>query len=102
MLPKSIHVCCGEKCSARGPGQIKQTLKSHYAQNSARPQPQIDFCGCLGYCEQAPNVSIDEQFVITNAKTSTIVQKINNNEMKKMTDVDLNLASQTDILGDLF
>ncbi len=102
MLPKSIQVCCGDKCSQHGPGQIKQALKSHYAQSTPNSQPQIDFCGCLGYCEQAPNVSINEEFVITNAKTSTIVQKIDRGDMKKITDIDLDTVNKTDILGDLF
>ena len=66
---------------------------------SRNDQIDLDFCSCTGYCEQGPNVMIDETHIIYEAKRDTVAEKIQNNETVKMWVPDLDEIAKDDFLG---
>ena len=71
------------------------------ASGNKNEQVDLDFCPCTGYCEQGPNVVIDEEFIIHEASPGTITAKIENNEVVKIINPDFNDIASNDFLGDL-
>lgn len=97
-MSKKISVCNGKTCLNRGAAHIMTELQKHQNELNA----SIEFCACPGYCEQGPNVLIDDEFIIHDARVPTIVQKIQANDYKKIDQLTFDDIAKNDILGDLF
>lgn len=97
-IPKKINVCFGKKCSEHGAEHIKKELEKEFLNT----ETIITSCECVGFCEQAPNVIIDEENIIHDARLNTIGEKIKNKEYKKITEVTFEDITKQDFLGDLF
>ena len=70
----------------------------------------LDYCGCLGYCSEAPNVAIDDTSIVTATSQKTVMKDIKKGgksmlgqELSESDAVDsvLQRAIESDILGDL-
>ncbi len=95
---KKIEVCCGGDCLDRGAEGILQVLEAEYKKKGTVVEP----CSCIGICEKAANVIVDEKEIFSYSKASTIVQNIEKNEGKpfrRYSEENLDLAD--DFLGDL-
>src|SRR3989338_11096915 len=101
MPPKSIRVCCGNKCSARNSESIMKRLESYFGLTfgSRNDQVDLDFTSCTDYCEQGPNVVIDEEYIIHEAIPKTIAEKIEKNEVAKLGHPTLENIAKDDFLG---
>jgi NADH:ubiquinone oxidoreductase subunit E len=100
---KTIRVCNGRVCQDCGAEQIKDTLQQTYQINSQTAQDvDLDFCGCVGYCELAPCVVVNDQFLIDNVSASTVVDRINSNDGRDLKKLSWEEVGKGDILGDLF
>ncbi len=102
-MPKQIRVCCGRRCIEGGAAGIMQRLEQNFGLSSPGQNEQVDldFCSCTGYCEQGPNVVINEEFIITSATPGTITEKITREEQIKMVTPDFESIQHNDFLGDL-
>jgi NADH:ubiquinone oxidoreductase subunit E len=96
-MPKKIEVCTDKTCSKRGSEQIENYLKKSFDPQNA----EIKKCACTGFCEQGPNIVVDDDYIIHDAKIQTIVQKINNGDYKKIEHLSFEDVSKNDFLGDL-
>jgi NADH:ubiquinone oxidoreductase subunit E len=95
---KKITVCNEKTCASRGAEHILSTLQKIYSPKNIRVQP----CKCTGHCEQGPNVVIDDEFIIHDARVSTIAEKIDGQQYKKMDKLTFEDIAKNDFLGDLF
>jgi NADH:ubiquinone oxidoreductase subunit E len=104
MPPKQIRVCCGNKCSARNSESIMNRLEQHFglAFGLKNEQVDLDFTQCVDYCEQGPNVVINDEYIIHEANTKTIAEKIEKNEVEKLVHPTLDTIAKDDFLGDIF
>jgi len=78
---KKIKICQGTNCSKHNISRLSSVIKDALCLDDKNKQAEyeVDFCGCTGFCEQGPNVWVDNK-IIHQAKTDTIVQKIVNDE----------------------
>lgn len=69
---------------------------------SKNERADLDFTSCVDYCEQGPNVVIDDEYIIHEANTKTIAEKIERNEVQKLVHPTLDAIAKDDFLGDVF
>lgn len=93
-MTKKICVCTGKTCAERGAPHIMKELQKQC--------PTTTTCSCVGYCEQGPNVIIDDEYIIHDARIHTVAQKIEQNDYKKMEKITFEDVAHNDFLGDLF
>ena len=82
-----IKICMGNKCCDRGATRIFDKLKSDFGEEA------IETTGCMGYCENGPNV-IHNDKIFQNCRTSEITDKIKSGDgidIKKLEFEDLGL-----------
>lgn len=97
-MPKKLGVCCKKTCAQRGAEHILNELKKQYTNSDTT----VEACDCTGFCEEGPNVVIDNDFIIHEATVPTIVEKIKKGEYKKINQPTFEEISKNDFLGDLF
>lgn len=90
---KKIEVCNGKTCCNRGAEHIMNELKK---QNKGT---ELRYCACPGFCEQGPNVVIDDEYIIHEANVPTIVEKIEKGDYKKIDKPTFEEILQNDFLG---
>ncbi len=61
-----------------------EKLSSFFGLNAGEKDDRIDldYCRCLGFCSEAPNVAVDGQFV-TNTSPSTVIEDIETKAKKR-------------------
>lgn len=94
----TVHVCQDMGCHLRGSSQLLDRLKS-YAQN--RSGEQIEVCGvsCLGRCDRAPAVIINEQLFLARESTDlcdAIDQAGQGDQLAADSDADGPMRNRTD------
>ena len=75
---KKIKVCRSQSCDSFGAQRIMKKIEKETGLKTGESNDtmDIDYCGCLGFCHRAPNVAIDEDKIIHEAKVDTIMDKI--------------------------
>ncbi len=96
-MPKKIEVCTDKNCCKRGSEKIVDHLKKNFNQN----ETVVKSCECTGFCEQGPNVIVDDDYIIHDAQVQTIVEKIKHGDYKKIEHLSFEDVSKNDFLGDL-
>jgi NADH:ubiquinone oxidoreductase subunit E len=101
---KTIRVCSGKSCRERGAPQIMEALAENYQTKPGGQNANVDlnFCGCLGYCEQAPAVLVDDTLLIANATMATIVENVEARHGTDIRKMSLDELTKDDFLGDAF
>lgn len=79
---KKIRVCTGPHCSYRGSNRIMEVLEKFFGLTSGNKNDSVDlgYCACTGFCEQGPNVVINDEHIIHEAKQNTITEKVTTNQ----------------------
>ncbi len=104
MTTKTIRVCSGKTCAARGADSIMKKLENFFriTAGNANDAADIDYCPCTGDCERGPNVVIDKTQVIHDANSATIVEDVQSGaKAVPITKLTFDDISKNDFLGDL-
>lgn len=81
---KQIRVCHGPNCRTKNAGGIMERLASFFNLKAGEKNDTIDldYCRCLGFCSEAPNVAVDNTFV-TNTSPDTVVEDMQTKAKKR-------------------
>ncbi len=60
-MVKKISVCCGPTCGALDAEGIVSKLNELIVGKEG--EYEVETCGCMGHCENAPNVMVDGEIV---------------------------------------
>jgi NADH:ubiquinone oxidoreductase subunit E len=84
MVQKTIRVCNGPNCSSKNAVGIMEKLSSFFGLKSGEKNDRIDldYCRCLGFCSEAPNVAVDDTFV-TNTNANTVTEDMETKAKKR-------------------
>lgn len=85
--PVKIRQCNSQhSCSVFGGKEVMKKIEERYQIHAGEKNEEADigYCGCLGYCGQAPNVQINDSIVIQHAKPNTIIAEIEKVKDKKI------------------
>lgn len=85
--PVKIRACNSQhSCSVFGGKQVMKEIEKYYhiSVGEKNEEADIDYCGCLGYCGQAPNIQINDSMVIQHADPKTIIAEIEKIKDKKI------------------
>ena len=74
-MTKRIRVCQGPHCSYRGAGRIMETLVEFFKINK-NETADLGYCPCTNFCEDGPNVVVDEDRIYHEAQTKNIVERL--------------------------
>lgn len=74
---KMIRVCNGPNCASKDSKGIMDTILNFFGLKSVgkNDKVDVDYCRCLGFCSEAPNVAVDDKFII-NTSPEKIVEDI--------------------------
>lgn len=99
-----IRICTGKACAERGSARITETLVANVREVRKTTGEEIDIgpCACVGYCEKAPNVLVDDRILIANADPSTVWEKVQKRDGQDIRTMSLDELTKDDFLGDLF
>lgn len=99
-----IRVCTGKACAEHGSARITETLllKAREVRKATGQEVDLAPCSCVGYCETAPNVLVDDRILIANADPATVWQKVEQRDGKDIRKMSLDDLTKDDFLGDLF
>lgn len=99
-----IRVCTGKACAEHGSARIAESLvvKAREVRKATGKEVDLAPCSCLGYCEQAPNVLVDDCILIGNAEPATIWEKVEHRDGRDIRTMSLDDLTKDDFLGDLF
>lgn len=81
-----------------------EALAANYQTKPGGQNTNVDlnFCGCLGYCEQAPAVLVDDTILIPNATTDTVAKNVETKQGLDIRKMSLDELTKDDFLGDAF
>jgi NADH:ubiquinone oxidoreductase subunit E len=101
---KTIRVCSGRSCRERGATHLMEALAEHYHTKPGGKHAEVDlnFCECIGYCDNAPNVLIDDTILVSDAKTVNIVEQVEHKQGRDIRKMSLDELTKDDFLGDVF
>lgn len=78
MKKKCVRVCASKACTTFGSHRVmeKITEETGLKPGDSNDTIDLDWCGCLGYCSQSPNIEIDETNIIFSTSSETVMQDI--------------------------
>jgi NADH:ubiquinone oxidoreductase subunit E len=81
---KHVCVCNGPNCRTKNAAGIMEKLSSFFGLKAGEKNDtmHLDYCRCLGFCSEAPNVALDNMFVV-NTSPDTIVEDIQTKAKKR-------------------
>lgn len=90
---KEIRVCVSRSCSSFGGERIMEKISTELDLEPGQSNDKfdLDYCGCLGYCSNAPNVLINQDHIVHDSEVETIMEKIEQGGEKledRMLDID--------------
>ncbi len=99
---KTIRVCTGRSCRDRGATTLIETIATHYRTKPGADNGQVDLniCDCLGYCEQAPSVLVDDTLLITEASPTRIISDIEANKGRDIRNMSLEELTKDELFDD--
>lgn len=100
----TIRVCSGRTCTEHGAPRIAEALlmKARDARIATGTEVDLAPCACLGYCEQAPTVLVDDTLLIPHADPATVWDKIQKKDGQDIRTMSLDELTKDDFLGDIF
>ncbi len=84
-----IQVCRGPHCTYRGSDRTYTAIKTFFGARA-----DVVRCECTGYCEEGPNVIVDNQKIYRHAKPLDIgerIEKQNGHDLVEITFEDLKI-----------
>ncbi len=77
-MSKKIRVCAGPHCSYRGSNRIMETLEKFFGIKAGRQttETDLDFCRCTDFCEQGPNVVVNDNSIYHESKPKNIIERL--------------------------
>ena len=94
---KKIRVCQGPHCSYRKSNRVLDALRAYFTSNN---DIDLNCCPCTGFCEQGPNVVVNDELVYCFADPKTIGEKVKRNEGAKISELKIeDLKLDDDLLG---
>ncbi|MSU75713.1 MAG: (2Fe-2S) ferredoxin domain-containing protein [Candidatus Magasanikbacteria bacterium] len=93
-MPKKIRVCAGPHCSYRKSNRILDALRGYFSAESTAQDVDLDYGACTGFCEEGPNVVVDDETLCRHADTKTIGDDVSTGKGEKLyaaRPLDLNL-----------
>jgi len=100
---KKIRVCNSRACSSFGAKKIMSTIEEAIGLSAGQKDEKndLDYCGCVGWCSNSPNIEVDDSRIIMDCDPKTVVSKINGNEGKVSSDEIIEISIKDDFLGDI-
>lgn len=100
---KKIRVCDSRSCTVFGAHSVMDAITEETGLKPGEKNENydVDWCGCLGWCSNSPNVEVDEKRIIMEADPKTIVQRIDKNEGEDITGEIIDIFKMDNFLGDL-
>ena len=83
---KKIRVCNGPHCSFRQSSRVMDALREFFAKKNTHAVIDLEYCSCTGFCEQGPNVVVDDALLYEYAGPDAIGEQIERGEGKKLYD----------------
>lgn len=76
---KKIRVCNSRACSSFGAKRIMNTLtrQTRLMPGEKNEQYDLDYCGCLGWCSNAPNIEVDDHRILFDVEADEALEKAN-------------------------
>lgn len=73
-----IRVCNDPTCAKKGTESIIRKIKETFGLIEGQKNDNYDlaYCGCVGCCDFAPNLLINDSIVIQNANPHTVIEEI--------------------------
>jgi NADH:ubiquinone oxidoreductase subunit E len=101
--PKQIRVCDSRSCTVFGAHSVMKAITDETGLKPGEKNENydVDWCGCLGWCSNSPNVEVDEKRIIMEADGKTIMKKIKNGEGEDITGEIIDILKVDNFLGDL-
>jgi len=77
-IKTEIRVCVSRSCTSFGADSIMQKISEALQLEPGQTNEQfdLDYCGCLGYCSNSPNVLINQDHIIHDAAVDTVMSEI--------------------------
>ena len=77
---KKIRVCNGPHCSYRGSSRIMEALQTFFKLKPGELNDTVDlnYCPCTGFCEQGPNVVVDDEKMYYGIKPGEVIDRLQN------------------------
>lgn len=103
MSGKKIRVCNSRSCTAFGAKRIMHAIERATGLHAGERNEQydIDYCGCLGWCSNSPNVEVNDHRMIMDADPDTIMQNIRRENGTPTPPRDIHIPLTDDFLGDI-
>lgn len=100
--PTKIRVCCSRSCTAFGAKSIMKAIKNGLGLDAGEKNEQydVDYCGCLGWCSNSPNVELNDDKILMDCEPETVVERINKKLVSQKPKFDDELIKD-DFLGDI-
>ncbi|PIT86590.1 MAG: hypothetical protein COU33_02255, partial [Candidatus Magasanikbacteria bacterium CG10_big_fil_rev_8_21_14_0_10_43_6] len=75
---KDVFVCSGRSCKAFGAERIMKTLSKETGlqPGDENDTMSLDYCGCLGYCQNSPNVLIGDDHYVFDAEEESVAAQV--------------------------
>ena len=77
-MTKKVRVCCSQTCLGFGAKRIMKKIEAETGLKAGQKNDtmDLDYSGCLGKCSRAPNVAIDDDYLIMETSPKTIMEDI--------------------------
>lgn len=101
--PKKIRVCNSRSCTVFGSERIMQAVSKAtlLTPGEKNDQYDVDYCGCIGWCSNSPNVEVDDQRILFDCEADNVMERINSDENNEDEYTLPNIQVKDDFLGDI-
>ncbi len=79
---KKIRVCNSRSCTAFGANRVMEQVEKDtgVSAGTANNDYDVDYCGCLGWCSNSPNVQVDDERILFDVAPEDAMRRINSEE----------------------
>lgn len=100
---KKIRVCNSKACTTFGAASIMEAVERGTGVKAGESNLlyDVDYCGCVGWCSNAPNVEVDDELIIMDSDPQTIMSKIERGDGKLSIEEPLDIKVEDNFLGDI-
>ena len=83
--PTKIRVCCSRSCAAFGAKRIMKAIKKGIGLDAGEKNEQydVDYGGCVGWCSNSPCVEVNDDKILMDCESETVVSRIKKKESDK-------------------
>ncbi len=94
---KTIRVCAGPHCNYRKSKGIMDALQN-FVNEQKMTDADLGYCACVGFCEEGPNVVVNDELLYRHADAQTIGDEVKADTGKKLSDLNAEAAVDLDEL----